>query len=132
MDTKKLRDTRERFIFQGGSEYAIRLADEIERLTRFEQAYREWSEKSEWVQDEISAGTLPAKYLGYHRADIVHAEITRLRAENEALHKAYWKMRNAAAGYSNYCDDNASVRRCERDYEEAEAMYRALPAPLKP
>jgi len=50
----------------------------------------------------------------------------RLREENEALRKAYWKMRNAAAGYSNFCEDSASTRRCERDYEEAESMFRAM------
>lgn len=53
------------------------------------------------------------------------SELRRLHAENEALRKAYRKMRNAAAGYSNYCDDSASVRRCERDMDEAESMYRA-------
>lgn len=53
------------------------------------------------------------------------AELRRLHIENEALRKAYWKMRNSAAGYSNYCDDNANTRRCERDYTEGEALYRA-------
>ena len=51
------------------------------------------------------------------------AELRRLHAENEALRAAYWKMRNAAAGFSNYCEDSASVRRCERDMEQAESMY---------
>jgi hypothetical protein len=55
----------------------------------------------------------------------IAAELRRLHEENEALKKAYRKMRNAAAGYSNYCDDSASVRRCERDMDEAESMYRA-------
>lgn len=58
-------------------------------------------------------------------SDQAAAELRRLHAENEALRKAYLKMRNAAAGYSNYCDDSASVRRCERDMDEAESMYRA-------
>lgn len=53
-------------------------------------------------------------------------ELDRLRAENAKLRAAYRKMCNAAAGYSNYCEDSASVRRCEREYEEAEAMYRAI------
>ena len=58
--------------------------------------------------------------------------LRRLVAENERLHemnqeltKAYNKMRNSAAGYSNSCDDNANTRRCERDYVAAEALYRA-------
>jgi hypothetical protein len=60
------------------------------------------------------------------------AELRRLVAENERLHemnqeltKAYNKMRNSAAGYSNFCDDNANTRRCERDYVAAEDLYRA-------
>ena len=53
------------------------------------------------------------------------AELRRLSAENEALRKAYWKMRNSAAAYGNYCDDNANTRRCERDYIEGEALYRS-------
>lgn len=52
-------------------------------------------------------------------------ELTRLHAEVEALRGAYQKMRNAAAGYSNYCIENANTRRCERDYTEAENLFRA-------
>jgi hypothetical protein len=58
-------------------------------------------------------------------ADAAAAELRRLSIENEALRKAYWKMRNSAAAYGNYCDDNANTRRCERDYIEGEALYRA-------
>jgi hypothetical protein len=54
------------------------------------------------------------------------SESARLANENALLRKAYWKMRNAAAGYSNFCDDSASVRRCERDYEEAESLFRSI------
>jgi hypothetical protein len=67
------------------------------------------------------------------------AELRRLVAENKLLHErhhfdngvlkelleAYRKMRNSAAGYSNFCDDNANTRRCERDFVAAEALYRA-------
>ena len=53
------------------------------------------------------------------------AELRRLHSVNAELMEAYRKMRNSAAGYSNYCDDNASVRRCERDFTEAEVLYRA-------
>lgn len=59
------------------------------------------------------------------------AELRRLHAENEALRAAYRKMRDAAAGYSNYCEDSASVRRCERDMEQAESMYHAIDAARK-
>lgn len=67
-----------------------------------------------------------------HVARNAAAELRRLVAENKRLHemnqeltKAYNKMRNSAAGYSNFCDDNANTRRCERDYVAAEDLYRA-------
>ena len=72
------------------------------------------------LDDEFTQGRV-SNHTGRKSA----AELRRLHAENEALRKAYWKMRNSAAGYSNYCDDNASTRRCERDYTEGEALYRA-------
>lgn len=40
---KKLRDIKERFIFQGGSEFALKLAAEIERLSE-ESARLDWFE----------------------------------------------------------------------------------------
>lgn len=80
------------------------------------------SEKPEALRlaDELT------RYLGCGgTASQAAAELRRLAAENEALRKAYWKMRNSAAAYGNYCDDNANTRRCERDYIEGEALYRA-------
>jgi hypothetical protein len=41
----------------------------------------------------------------------------------DILEKAYWKARNSAAGLTNYCEDSASVRRYERELEEAEALF---------
>ena len=80
---------------------ALRLADRV----------RPNVEAAPWVCDEIA------------KQD---AELRRLHEENEGLKKAYWKMRNSAAGYSNYCEYNASTRICERDYTEAEDLYRAI------
>lgn len=56
------------------------------------------------------------------------AELRRLHTLNAKLIEAYRKMYNAAAGYSNYCEDSASVRRCERDFEEADAIFRSATA----
>jgi hypothetical protein len=54
------------------------------------------------------------------------AELRRLHAVNQELLGAYTKMRASAAGYSNFCDaDNANTTRSERNYVEAEALYRA-------
>lgn len=54
--------------------------------------------------------------------------LAALEAENEALKTAYRKMRNSAAGYSNYCEEGANTRRCDREYEEAEGLFRAIKA----
>jgi len=51
---------------------------EIERL-RF--CFNEWLSKTEWVQEGIQEGTLHAKYLGFHRADVISMEIDRLKVE---------------------------------------------------
>ena len=44
----------------------------------------------------------------------------------EGLEKAYWLARNSAAGLTNYCEETGSTRRCERELEEAEQIYRAI------
>ena len=50
-------------------------ADELESLERYRTAYNEWIDKTEWVR----AGTsLPAKYLGMHRADVLRDMISEL------------------------------------------------------
>lgn len=43
-----------------------------------------------------------------------------------SLQKAYWLARNSAAGLTNYCEDSASVRKCEKELQEAEDIYRAI------
>lgn len=53
-------------------------------------------------------------------------ELRRLHEMNHQLIKAYLKMRNSAAGYSLYCEDSATTRRCEREYKEAEDLYRNI------
>ena len=58
------------------------------------------------------------------------AELRRLHEVNQELIKAYRKMYNSAASYSNYCEDSASTRRCERDFEEAENIFRAAIAKI--
>ena len=60
------------------------LRAEVEQLQaavdRLESAYLAWQEKTDWVQRGISDGSLSAKYLGWHRADILKAEIGRLQS----------------------------------------------------
>ena len=47
-----------------------------------------WLDKTSWVQDESSAGKLPGNYLGMHRADVMRAEIERLRKERDEFRDA--------------------------------------------
>lgn len=54
--------------------------EEVERLRRFETAYKEWHDKTEWVQD-----TAKGKEWGMHRADILKQRIENLEAENARL-----------------------------------------------
>lgn len=57
------------------------------------------------------------------------AEIERLRAEVDSLRKAFMKMRNVAAGYSNCCEfDSANTRRLEREFEAADELFRSSAA----
>jgi len=44
------------------------------------------------------------------------------------LEKAYLKARNSAAGLTNFCEEGAGVRRCEKELEEAEALFREYQA----
>ena len=65
---------------------------------------------AEWLETKAAVNS---------RNQAIAAELRRLYEENEGLKKAYWKMRNAAGGYSLYCEESANSRRCEREYTEA-------------
>ena len=52
LDTAKLRDYRERFIFQGGSQYAIAMADELDRLHADLRALKDFADLWYFVMDE--------------------------------------------------------------------------------
>ena len=59
----------------------------------YKAIYNVWADKTEWVQQGFNEGTISAKYLGLHRADVMarlldEAEKERdaLRAEIEELH----------------------------------------------
>lgn len=54
------------------------LAQQIEE-SNYKRAFMEWSQKTDWVQEQIS--TFPANAIGKHRADVMREEIERLRAE---------------------------------------------------
>lgn len=48
-----------------------------------------------------------------------------LIAELKTTREAFMQMRNAAAGYSNYCEDSANTRRCDRDFAAADELYQS-------
>lgn len=60
--------------------FARTLTDRITELERFEFAYKEWSDKTEWVQR-----TARAQELGKHRADVMRSRITELEAQLAAV-----------------------------------------------
>lgn len=74
---------------QNGTNYVQEAADEIECLRlsldncRF--ALSDWLERTSWIDSDIRDGSLSAGYLGYHKADIMKAEIHRLREEIDNL-----------------------------------------------
>lgn len=55
----------------------ISLAHQIEE-SNYKSAFMEWSQKTDWVQEQISS--FPPSALGMHRADVMREEIARLRA----------------------------------------------------
>ena len=63
----------------------------------------------------------------YAAIKFLEAENAKLIVEVATLRKAFKLASNSAAGLSQYCDNNASVRRCEKELEQAEAIYRTIP-----
>ena len=83
-------------------------AEEIERL-RF--CFNQWLSKTEWVQEGIQEGTLHAKYLGVHRADIISMEIKRLKEELDEFDRSEdYFMRKAV-----YLQDEVNRLKTEKD-----------------
>ena len=111
-------------------------ADELGSLERYRTAYNEWVAKTEWVQADT---TLPAKYLGMHRADVLKDMISELldrleaaenKLETERMRLAACSV--AALGYFDGCakeytsaslDDVLNLRkRLEAAGKESDAL----------
>ena len=58
--------------------------------------------------------------------DALRAEQDALRRKMEKLKRAYALARNSAAGLTNYCEESASTRRCEKELEKAESIFADL------
>lgn len=63
-------------------------ADEMRRLYRIEVAFKEWIEKTEWLQKDAKPGE-----LGMHRADVLRLRITH--AYDEGRSSGLYAARNA-------------------------------------
>ena len=92
--------------------YAVPLHEQLARVPRDARLV---------IDDPDGMGTqyIPVGRMCHETA----AELRRLHEVNAELMKAYRIMCNSAAGYSNYCEDSANTRRCEREFEEAEAIF---------
>lgn len=63
-------------------------ADEMRRLYRIEVAFKEWIEKTEWLQNDVQPMD-----LGRHRADVLRQRIKD--AYNEGRRHGIYEARNA-------------------------------------
>ena len=81
-------------------------ADELAALERYRTAYNEWIDKTEWVEVDAS---LPVKYLGKHRADVLKDMISELEARCATLTDALrstaqtlaWMQHGKCRGFSD-------------------------------
>lgn len=64
-------------------------------------------------------------HLSLHQpAPVVDDAMRELIDAADKAKRAYWLARNSAAGLTNYCEESANSRRCERELGEAERIYR--------
>lgn len=56
-------------------------------------------------------------------------EIQTLRGIINDLDSSYKLAYNSAAGLTNYCEPSGSTKKCERELEQAEALYRSIDMP---
>lgn len=110
------------------SAMAERDAALVARVAELEESFTRAGLAAREAQTKAHEATIA---MGTAKAEIARLELVQVPAlvkEVEALRAAYHKARNAAAGFSNYCPDSANSRRCERDLDEAERMFRAIDA----
>ena len=67
------------------SELLDRLEAAEKERDNYKFAFIEYSEKTEWVQRGVNDGTVSAKYLGWHRADVMSDLLSAAEKERDAL-----------------------------------------------
>lgn len=99
------------------------LQAEVERLKKFEAAYMEWSNKSEWIRSIAEP-----KDLGKHLADIVREKFERLSDEctKERLHRKSVELSANQDNGRMACSLIAAQADVERLRKEVERLNKAL------
>ena len=106
------------------------LKAENERLQKFEAAYMEWSDKTDWVQE-----TIQGYELGMHRADVLHKRcrdgafhqqaqadhIKTLMAEVKTLESQVKALQSDANSYQSGYDAGRAAAKAHADSWRAEA-----------
>lgn len=62
---------------QGHNHYSKTMSLAADLLENLDASNQEWQEKTDWVQEGINNNTIPANYLGMHRADVLKDRLTR-------------------------------------------------------
>lgn len=70
---------------------------------KFEAAYKEFHDKTEWIQIEMNRGVVKAPYWGLHRADAIKALVDSLREEIK-------QKDEIIAGYRSFATDVLSTK----------------------
>lgn len=101
------------------SELLDRLEAAEKERDSYKLAFIEYSERTEWVQRGVSDGTISAKYLGWHRADVMSDLLSAAEKERES-----WK--GLAQQFGNELD---TVRAKVAEMEKQEPVGIAGPMP---
>ncbi len=97
---------------------------EVERLRRFEAAYLEWSNKTDWVQQ-----TAAPKELGMHRADVIKQRFDTLRAQL-AERDALLRMQDSLLEEAYQYDIGTPLKRKIRAVALSASAEPSAPAPM--
>lgn len=112
-------------------EYTARIAEADRLLSIIDSAPVEFrnygNSEAEFIADHADSCT--ACGGSGHKADqqpapVVDDAMRELIDAADKAKRAYWLARNSAAGLTNYCEESANSRRCERELDEAERIYR--------
>lgn len=80
----------------------LELLDRLEAAEKERDSYKfafiEYSEKTEWVQRGVNDGTVSAKYLGRHRADVMSDLLSAAEKERDNANQRYSSAVRLLAG----------------------------------